>query len=85
MNRRTLDERRGEMSEEAMLLRLYTDENARHGDEAVMDLVVRRARRAGLAGATVLRGRAGFGARTALIHEHHAFGIADNLPVVDYV
>ena len=70
------------MSEEAMLLRLYTDENARHGDEAVMDLVVRRARRAGLAGATVLRGRAGFGARTAPIHEHHAFGIADNLPVV---
>ena len=71
-----------ESIETPMLLRLYTDENARHGDEAVVDLVIRRARRAGLAGATVLRGRAGFGGRAAPIHVHHAFGIADNLPVV---
>lgn len=68
--------------EHPMLLRIYTDQNARHGDEAVVDLIVRRARRAGLAGATVLRGRVGFGCRAAPIHEHHTFGLDDNLPLV---
>ena len=65
----------------AVLLRLYTDENALVGDRALSDEIVRRARGAKLAGATVLRGRKGFG-KAALIHEHRPFDLSDNLPVV---
>ena len=65
-----------------MLLRLYTDEGARHGDQSLVDLVVHRAQREGLAGATALRGRIGFGGRRGSMHEHHAFGIDDNMPMV---
>lgn len=63
-----------------MLLRIYTDEDAQHGDERVVDLVVRRAWDARLAGATALRGRMGFGAGS--IHAHHALGLGDNPPIV---
>ncbi|HVI97482.1 MAG TPA: DUF190 domain-containing protein [Sphingomonas sp.] len=65
-----------------MLLRLYTDENAHVGDQRVVDEIVRRAREAGLAGATALRGRMGFGGKAAPIHHHHALGVGDNLPIV---
>lgn len=63
------------------LLRVYTDEDASCGDERVADLIVTRARDRGLAGATVLRGRTGFGSGSE-IHSHHLFGISDNPPVV---
>ncbi|TPG21678.1 DUF190 domain-containing protein [Sphingomonas koreensis] len=65
-----------------MLLRLYTDENAHVGDRRVVDELVRRAREAGLAGATVLRGRIGFGTRAGPIHQHHSLGVGDNMPMV---
>ena len=42
-----------------MLMRAYTDEAASCGDQLVADMIVERARDAGLAGATVLRGRSG--------------------------
>lgn len=58
-----------------MLLRLYTDENAHVGDRRLVDELVRRARNAGLAGATVLRGRIGFGTRAGPIHQHHSLGV----------
>lgn len=64
-----------------MLLRAYTDEDASCGDERVADLIVQRAHDYGLAGATVLRGRSGFGGGSA-IHSHHLFGISDNPPLV---
>lgn len=64
------------------LLRLYTDENAHVGDRRLVDELVRRARAAGLAGATVLRGRMGFGTRAGPIHEHHSLGAGDNMPMV---
>lgn len=64
-----------------MRLCIYTDEGAQTGDARVVDVIVRRARRDGLAGATALRGRTGFGSGSA-IHEHHLFGIDDNPPIV---
>jgi len=67
--------------EQPMRLCIYTDEGAQAGDERVVDLVVRRAWRAGLAGATAHRGRTGFGSGKA-VHEHRLFGIDDNPPVV---
>lgn len=69
------------ISTDAMLLRIYTDDAAMHGDDEVVDVIVGRARRAGLAGATVLRGRVGF-ASGSVVHEHHTLGIGDNPPMV---
>ncbi|MBP7703712.1 MAG: DUF190 domain-containing protein [Caulobacter sp.] len=66
---------------QAMLLRLYTDENALVGDRALADVVVQRARDARLAGATVLRGRRGFG-ESARLHAPRPLNFDDNLPVV---
>ncbi|WP_116236062.1 DUF190 domain-containing protein [Parasphingopyxis lamellibrachiae] len=69
------------ISQDAMLLRIYTDDAAMHGDGEVVDVIVSRARKAGLAGATVLRGRAGF-ASGSVVHRHHSLGIGDNPPMV---
>lgn len=66
---------------QAVLLRIYTDETALVGDRPLIDIIVARARDARLAGATVLRGRKGFGASTR-VHENRAFDLSDNLPVV---
>lgn len=66
---------------QAVLLRIYTDENALIGAQSLVDVIIRRARDARLAGATVLRGRKGFG-ESARIHEHRPFDLNDNLPVV---
>ena len=63
------------------LMRIYTDEAAMHGDEPVMTTIISRARTAGLRGGTVLKGIMGFSA-SSIVHEHHAFGIGDNAPVV---
>src|SRR2546423_12784484 len=43
--------------------------------------IVHRARRAGLAGATVLRGIEGFGA-TSVIHRPHLFRLSEDLPLL---
>ncbi|MCK5911826.1 MAG: DUF190 domain-containing protein [Caulobacter sp.] len=65
----------------AVLARIYTDEDALYGDEALTAVIVRRAREAQLAGATVLRGSLGYG-QSARLHAHRPFGLDDNLPVV---
>ena len=64
-----------------MLMRIYTDEAAMRGDEEAVHVVVGRARKAGLAGATVLRGRLGFAAGS-VVHRHYSLGIGDNPPMV---
>lgn len=66
---------------EAALLRVYTDEEALVGDRSLAETLVLRARSAGLAGATVLRGRSGFGAASRM-HKPQALDLRDNLPVV---
>jgi len=66
---------------QAVLLRIYTDENALVGDRSLMDVIVQRAQTARLAGATVLRGRKGFG-ESARMHEPRPLDFNDNLPVV---
>jgi PII-like signaling protein len=66
---------------QALLLRIYTDENAMTGDRRFFDVLVERARSMGLAGATILRGLRGYGASSTL-HGGKAFDLAPNLPVV---
>jgi len=66
---------------QAILLRIYTDENALLGDRSLIDVIVRRAQEAHLAGVTVLRGLKGFG-ESVRLHQHRIFGLDENLPVV---
>ncbi len=66
---------------QAVLLRIYTDEQALLGDQSLIDVIVRRAQEARLTGITVLRGLKGFGAG-ARLHQHRTFALSDNLPVV---
>jgi len=66
---------------EAVLLRIYSDDEAIVGDRALIDVLVERARAAHLAGATVLRGRTGFG-QSSRLHGSKPFSLRDNLPVV---
>lgn len=66
---------------QAVLLRIYTDEQALLGDRTLIDVIVGRAKDARLAGATVLRGLKGFG-ESVRMHQHRTFGLNDNLPVV---
>lgn len=58
------------MSEQAKLLRIYTDEAAYFGDRKVFEVVATRARDAKMAGVTVLQALVGFG-RTAHVHRRH--------------
>jgi hypothetical protein len=66
---------------QAALLRIYTEEARRDGTRALYESVVLKARGAGLAGATVLRGPMGFG-ESAHIHNANILDLSANLPLV---
>lgn len=68
-------------SSDGKLMRIYTDQAALHGDDELADVILGRARTAGVAGVTILQGRTGYAAGS-IVHEHHAFGIGDNAPIV---
>ncbi|HEY3798346.1 MAG TPA: DUF190 domain-containing protein [Caulobacteraceae bacterium] len=69
------------MDAQAALLRIYTEEARRDGSRALYESLVLKAREAGLAGATVLRGPMGFGA-SARIHTASIIDLSANLPLV---
>lgn len=62
-------------------LLIYLDEAAHQGNLPVYAAIVERAQRAGLAGATVLRGLEGFGA-TGHRHSQHTLPLAEHAPMV---
>jgi hypothetical protein len=66
---------------QAALLRIYTEEARRDGTRALYESVVLKARDAGLAGATVLRGSMGFGV-SAQLHTATILDLSANLPLV---
>lgn len=66
---------------EATLLRIFIGENDRHGGRPLYEVVVERAREAGLAGATVLKGVLGFGANSR-IHTAKILRLSEDLPLV---
>lgn len=66
---------------QAALLRIYTEEGRRDGSRALYESVVLKARDAGLAGATVLRGPMGFGV-SAQLHTATILDLSANLPLV---
>jgi PII-like signaling protein len=66
---------------EAQLLRVFIGESDRAEGKPLARVIVQRAREAGLAGATVLRGYLGFGA-SSRIHTSRVLRLSEDLPLV---
>jgi hypothetical protein len=66
---------------EGQLLRIYIGEGDRCEGKPLYEVIVRRARELGLAGATVLRGLEGFGAHSR-IHTAKILRLSEDLPIV---
>lgn len=64
----------------AQRLTIFIGESDRYKHHSLSSELVQRARKAGLAGATVLRGIAGFGANQTL-HSSHLLSLSDDLPL----
>ena len=63
------------------LLRVFVSESDRFGHVPLYEAIVQKARDLGLAGATVLHGRMGFGVH-ATMHTSKILRLADDLPIV---
>lgn len=66
---------------EQVLMRIFIGEADRHGKIPLYQALVEHFRREGLAGATVLRGIAGFGAKSHL-HTAQLLRLSQDLPMV---
>ncbi|HEY7727067.1 MAG TPA: DUF190 domain-containing protein [Candidatus Eisenbacteria bacterium] len=66
---------------EGQLLRIFVGEGNRWRGKPLYEAVVQRARAAGLAGATVLRGLMGYGAKSR-IHTAKVLRLSEDLPIV---
>jgi PII-like signaling protein len=66
---------------EGKLLRIFIGESDRHGHRPAYQAIVELARSEGLAGATVLRGLAGFG-HSSRIHTASVLRLSEDLPIV---
>lgn len=64
----------------AQRLTIFLGETDRHGHTPLYIEIVRRAQRAGLAGASVFRGLEGFGA-SSLIHTSRILSLSQDLPL----
>jgi PII-like signaling protein len=67
--------------EDSTLLRIFVGESARHEHLPLYEAIVLKAREAGLAGATVLRGVMGFG-RHSVMHTAKILRLSEDLPMV---
>ena len=67
--------------ENGYLLRIYIGESDKHEGKPLYEWLVLKAREAGLAGATVLRGIEGFGAHSRL-HTAKILRLSEDLPIV---
>ncbi len=66
---------------DSLLLRIYIGESDRVGHKSLHEVIVLKAREAGLAGATVYRGAMGFGASSRL-HMSDELRLSTDLPLV---
>lgn len=66
---------------EGQLLRIFIGESDRLAGRPLYEVIVRKARELGLAGATVLRGLEGFGAHSR-IHTASVLRLSEDLPIV---
>jgi PII-like signaling protein len=70
-----------EAESEALLLRIYVGESDHWHGKPLHLAIVEKAREEGLAGATVLRGMEGFGAKS-VIHASRFLDLSTDLPIV---
>ena len=66
---------------EGKLLRIFVGESDRHGHRPAWQAIVELARADGLAGATVLRGVAGFG-HSSRLHTASVLRLSEDLPMI---
>jgi len=67
--------------QEGYLLRIFIGEDDTYNNQPLYDVLVRKAREMGLAGATVLKGIEGYGANSR-IHTANVLRLSEDLPVV---
>lgn len=67
--------------EDGYLLRIFVGESDKHDGKPLYEWLVLKAREAGLAGATVLRGIEGFGAHSRL-HTAKILRLSEDLPII---
>ena len=70
------------LSGEGKLLRIFLGESDMVDHKPLYEVIVRDARKEGLAGATVLRGVEGFGANSRVIHTAKILRLSEDLPIV---
>ncbi|MBI1862365.1 MAG: DUF190 domain-containing protein [Deltaproteobacteria bacterium] len=70
-----------ELNGEHTLLRIFIGESDKVGHKSLYWTILEKARELGLAGCTVFRGIAGFGA-SSIIHQAKPFRFSSDLPVV---
>lgn len=69
------------LPQQGHLLRIFVGESDRHQGQPLYQWLLLKAREQGLAGATVLRGIAGFGAHSRL-HSAKLLRLSEDLPIV---
>src|SRR3982750_3982951 len=67
--------------EEGYLLRIFIGESDKVGHKPLYEVIALKAREAGLAGATVLRGVMGFG-KNSILHTAKILRLSEDLPMV---
>ena len=70
-----------DLPHDAVLLRIFTSASDRYDTDPLYGAIVAKARDDDLAGATVLRGKLGFG-HSARLHQAHLLPLAQDLPIV---
>ncbi len=70
------------LSGDGKLLRVFLGESDKVNHKPLYEVIVQEARKAGLAGATVLRGIEGFGANSRVIHTAKILRLSEDLPIV---
>ena len=71
-----------QLPQEGTLLRVFIGEADKHEGKPLYEWIVLKAREQGLAGATVLRGMMGYGARTRQIHTFRFDTLSEDLPII---
>ena len=70
------------LSGEGKLLRIFLGESDKVDHKPLYEVIVREARKQGLAGATVVRGIEGYGANSRVIHTAKILRLSEDLPIV---
>ena len=70
-----------ETTSDGRLLRVYFCESDRHDGHPLDEAIVDALRSAGVSGATVIRGVAGYGG-SAVLHTSHVLRLSEDLPLV---